>query len=170
MNPDQFNDQDDFAGYPRLVRGGRGVGRIGGGRCGLGSDTAGHLPEWGRSANTRGCLAWPHSRVWKTPTGQGILLGWPGWCSDCSIWWTHKWLFFGEKDWQQLQLVQAMVDRDGGPRIHAVPTSREADGLARSSRNERLSDASRQKARRCISPCKPPRRRKPSLHRREDDA
>ena len=54
---------------------------------------------------------------------------------------------FGEKDWQQLQLVQAMVSRDGGPRIHAVPTSREANGLARSSRNERLSDASREKAR-----------------------
>ena len=63
---------------------------------------------------------------------------------------------FGEKDWQQLQLVQAMVDRDGGPSIHAVPTSREADGLARSSRNERLSDVPA-KARRCISPCKPPR-------------
>lgn len=44
--------------------------------------------------------------------------------------------FFGEKDYQQLTLIRSMVtDLDLGVNVVAVPTAREADGLARSSRN-----------------------------------
>ena len=47
---------------------------------------------------------------------------------------------FGEKDWQQLALIRAMVGSEGlGVRIEAVPTERESDGLAMSSRNVLLS-------------------------------
>ena len=47
---------------------------------------------------------------------------------------------FGQKDYQQLAIVRRMVaDLDLGVEIVAVPTSREVDGLARSSRNVRLS-------------------------------
>jgi pantoate--beta-alanine ligase len=47
---------------------------------------------------------------------------------------------FGQKDYQQLAIVRRMVaDLDLGVEIVAVPTSREPDGLARSSRNLRLS-------------------------------
>lgn len=47
--------------------------------------------------------------------------------------------FFGEKDWQQLQIVRRLVaDLNLRPRIHGCPTLREADGLALSSRNARL--------------------------------
>jgi pantoate--beta-alanine ligase len=47
---------------------------------------------------------------------------------------------FGHKDYQQLAIVRRMVaDLDLGVAIVAVPTSREPDGLARSSRNVRLS-------------------------------
>lgn len=55
--------------------------------------------------------------------------------------------FFGEKDWQQLQVVARMVaDLHLPLRIVGVPTVREADGLALSSRNRFLSETERRVA------------------------
>lgn len=52
--------------------------------------------------------------------------------------------FFGEKDYQQLALVRRMVhDLDIGVDVRGVPTVREPDGLARSSRNRYLSAGER---------------------------
>jgi len=54
---------------------------------------------------------------------------------------------FGEKDWQQLQVVRALVRSQKSPiEIWAGPIVREPDGLARSSRNELLSIAARANA------------------------
>lgn len=54
---------------------------------------------------------------------------------------------FGEKDWQQLAVIRAIVRDEGlGIRIHAGPTVREADGLAMSSRNTRLGPEDRARA------------------------
>lgn len=58
---------------------------------------------------------------------------------------------FGEKDWQQLQVVRAMVRGDLSPSVRRIrivpcPTVREHDGLAMSSRNRFLSDADRARA------------------------
>lgn len=54
---------------------------------------------------------------------------------------------FGEKDYQQLQVIRWLVAEHALPvRIMAVPTVREASGLAMSSRNTYLSEAERGQA------------------------
>ncbi len=58
--------------------------------------------------------------------------------------------YFGEKDFQQLRVIQEMVRREG-PRwkdlvVHACPTIRESDGLAMSSRNRYLQPNQRHNA------------------------
>lgn len=59
--------------------------------------------------------------------------------------------FFGEKDWQQLNVIRTMVrDLDMDVIVEGLPTAREADGLARSSRNIYLSESERKSAR-CLS-------------------
>lgn len=53
--------------------------------------------------------------------------------------------FFGEKDFQQLQIIKGMVhDLSMNLTVHGVPTRREEDGLAMSSRNNYLSAQERE--------------------------
>ncbi|MCM8570958.1 pantoate--beta-alanine ligase [Gramella jeungdoensis] len=55
--------------------------------------------------------------------------------------------FFGEKDFQQLQIIRKLIEKTGLPvDIVGCPILREESGLARSSRNERLSSQNREKA------------------------
>jgi pantoate--beta-alanine ligase len=55
--------------------------------------------------------------------------------------------YFGQKDAQQLLLIRQMVrDLDVGCRVVGVPTVREGDGLAMSSRNRYLTDSDREVA------------------------
>ncbi|TGK78256.1 pantoate--beta-alanine ligase [Leptospira noumeaensis] len=55
--------------------------------------------------------------------------------------------FFGLKDYQQFRVISAMVENLNFPiEIVGVPTKRESDGLAMSSRNVRLSEKNRETA------------------------
>ena len=55
--------------------------------------------------------------------------------------------YFGEKDFQQLMIIRRMVKELNSPVIiEAIATQREADGLAMSSRNNRLDNEQRAQA------------------------
>jgi len=55
--------------------------------------------------------------------------------------------YFGEKDFQQLQIVKKMTEKHHlDVKVIGCPIFREANGLAMSSRNERLSHSEREKA------------------------
>jgi pantoate--beta-alanine ligase len=52
--------------------------------------------------------------------------------------------YFGQKDWQQFVIIRQLVDElKFGLKLHAMPIVREKDGLAKSSRNLRLTAAQR---------------------------
>lgn len=55
--------------------------------------------------------------------------------------------YFGEKDFQQLAIIKKLVKKNDMPiKIHGVPIYREANGLAMSSRNQRLTAQQREAA------------------------
>jgi len=55
--------------------------------------------------------------------------------------------YFGQKDWQQFAVIQQVVtELKFGLTLHSIPTLRETDGLAMSSRNLRLNGMERQQA------------------------
>lgn len=55
--------------------------------------------------------------------------------------------YFGEKDFQQLQIVKKMVEKEKLPvNVVGCPIFRETNGLAMSSRNERLTETERKQA------------------------
>jgi pantoate--beta-alanine ligase len=60
---------------------------------------------------------------------------------------TPEYLFMGQKDYQQCLVVQRLISLLKIPvEFHIVPTIREADGLALSSRNRRLTEVQRKNA------------------------
>jgi pantoate--beta-alanine ligase len=55
--------------------------------------------------------------------------------------------YFGQKDWQQFAVIRQLVNElDFDVKLHSVPTLRERDGLALSSRNMRLNQEQRKQA------------------------
>ncbi|GJD55270.1 pantoate--beta-alanine ligase [Methylobacterium dankookense] len=140
VNPTQFGPNEDFARYPRDVE--SDLRRLGA----AGTDAAwtpevatmyppGFATRIEVSGLTEGlCGAFRPGHFSGVATVVTKLLGQVR--PDVAL--------FGEKDYQQLQVVRrAVEDLDLAVEIRGVPTLREADGLARSSRNRYLEPAER---------------------------
>jgi pantoate--beta-alanine ligase len=140
VNPTQFSDAENAAGYPRDET--RDIEALEDAGC-----DAVWLPDVA-------ALYPPGDATAIDPAGQAIE--WEGRCRPGhfrGVATVVAKLFglvrpdlacFGEKDWQQLQVVRRMVDDLVLPvTIMGVPTVREPDGLAMSSRNRFLNPAER---------------------------
>jgi len=143
VNPTQFGPNEDLATYPRdevrdlALLGGEGVDAVFlpgvAEMYGAGGDTYVEVP--GLSAILQGALRPGHFRGVATVVTKLFNIVTP----DVAI--------FGEKDYQQLVLIRQMVrDLDAPLKIIGHPTVREADGLAMSSRNVRLTEDQRRQA------------------------
>jgi pantoate--beta-alanine ligase len=143
VNPTQFGPNEDLVTYPRdedrdlaLLRAEAvdavfmpSVDEM----YGAGGDTFVEVP--GLSAILQGSLRPGHFRGVSTVVTKLFNIVTP----DIAV--------FGEKDYQQLTLIKQMVrDLDAPLEILGHPTVREADGLAMSSRNVRLTDGQRTEA------------------------
>lgn len=140
VNPLQFGANEDLARYPRDEAGD--LAQLAAGGCDLVwmPDVATMYPEGaatlievaGPAEGFEGAARPGHFRGVATVCTK--LFGQTG--ADVAV--------FGEKDWQQLQVVRRVVaDLDLPIAILGHPTVREADGLACSSRNHRLTPAER---------------------------
>ena len=142
VNPAQFNDSEDLARYPRtleadLALAGNLVDHV------LAPTPEALYPDGYRFRVTESPLSFAMEGAHRPGHFDGVLtivlkllnLVRP------------RRAYFGEKDRQQLQLVQGMVRALLLPvEIVACPTVRDPDGLALSSRNRRLSEPARSQA------------------------
>jgi pantoate--beta-alanine ligase len=138
VNPTQFNNSSDLAEYPRTLDSDLETLRSAGAAAAFVPDVAQMYPnglevnppmEPGAIGDVLEGQARPgHFRGMLTVVHRLLSI-------------THaSYSFFGEKDFQQLTLVKAMVDNTKIPiEIIGVPTVRDEFGLALSSRNRRLS-------------------------------
>src|SRR5262245_40516789 len=146
VNPMQFNRRDDFDKYPRDLTTDAALCTSGGVDAIYAPRPAAMYPEGFQTAVEVARLAEPlcganrpgHFRGVTTVVTKLFHAVRP----DVAV--------FGEKDFQQLAIVRRMTaDLDFGIEIVGVPTAREADGLALSSRNRLLSPTERVAAR-CV--------------------
>ena len=146
VNPTQFNEQADFQRYPRTIDADAVICKRAGATTVLAPSVQTVYPDGTEYdvADLPGVATRPGLEDAHRP---GHFAG------VCQV---VKRLFeltnpavavFGEKDWQQLQVVKAMVAQLALPiEIDSAPTVREPDGLAMSSRNRFLSPEYRERA------------------------
>lgn len=140
VNPLQFDRRDDFDRYPRPIDDDLAACRDAGADAVYAPTAAAMYPDGFDSAVLPGRLAALFEGAHRPGHFQGVttvvakLLA--AVRPDVAV--------FGRKDAQQLAVVRRMVaDLDLGVEIDAFPTVREADGVAMSSRNRRLTAADR---------------------------
>ncbi|MBW8268429.1 pantoate--beta-alanine ligase [Caldovatus aquaticus] len=144
VNPKQFGPNEDFATYPRDEEGDLAKLRAAG--CDLV-----WLPTveamYPPGSVTVVEVAGPPAEGFEGAHRPGHFRGVATVCAKLFLQTGAAVAMFGEKDWQQLQVVRRMVrDLDLPVRIEPVPTVREPDGLALSSRNRFLTAEERARA------------------------
>lgn len=145
VNPTQFEEQSDLASYPRdedadLLRAvGEGVDVV---FAPEPSDV--YPPGFATTVRVTGPIA---ETLEGAHRGRGHFDGVATVVTKLLLAVLPDTAYFGAKDAQQVAVVRRMVADLGIPvRIAVCPTSRDPDGLARSSRNTRLSEAERAQA------------------------
>lgn len=143
VNPTQFNDKNDLVTYPRTLDKDSALLDSAGCDCVFAPSEAEMYPE-------------PDTRTFEFGTVSAVMEGArrPGHFNGVAQIVSKLFYavepdnaYFGEKDFQQIAVIRAMVKQLNIPvKINACPILREADGLAMSSRNVRLTPTQRQKA------------------------
>lgn len=143
VNPTQFNDKNDLKNYPRtLEKDAELLQSVG---CNL--IFAPSEDEIYPEPDTRVFDFAPLDKVMEGKYRPGHFNGVAQIVSKLFDIVTPDRAYFGEKDFQQLAIIREMVKQLGlSLEIIACPIVREADGLALSSRNARLTDSQRKKA------------------------
>lgn len=147
VNPTQFNDKNDLSNYPRTLEADCRLLET------LGADYvfAPSVEEVYPEPDTRTFSFPPIDTVMEGPRRPGHFNGVCQIVSKLFYMVKPDKAYFGEKDFQQIAVVKAMVKALSIPvEICPCPIVREDSGLALSSRNSLLSDAERRQAV-CIS-------------------
>ncbi|MER3536205.1 MAG: pantoate--beta-alanine ligase [Thermus sp.] len=144
VNPLQFGPQEDFTRYPRdLDRDARLLEQ-----AGVDLLFAPEVEEiYPRGFASRVSVEGPLTALWEGEVRPGHFQGVATVVAKLFLLVQPRRAYFGEKDYQQLLVVRKMVRDLGFPlEVVGVPTVREEDGLALSSRNLYLSPETRKKA------------------------
>ena len=135
VNPTQFNDKNDLKNYPRDLEADCHLLES----CGADYVLAPEVEEMYPTPDTRHFEFPPVSTVMEGAHRPGHFNGVCQVVSRLFYIVRPDNAYFGEKDWQQIAVVKAMVRQLGlGVQIVECPIVRDTDGLARSSRNSLL--------------------------------
>ena len=145
VNPTQFNNASDLEKYPRTLDSDVEICRAAGVDI-VFAPTAIDMYPNGTSLDTS-LVAGPLGSELEGASRPGHFNGMLTVVNKLTNIVSPDAMFFGEKDFQQLALVCAMVrDLNMHTQVVGVPTVRDADGLALSSRNARLDTHARELA------------------------
>jgi pantoate--beta-alanine ligase len=143
VNPTQFNDQNDLLKYPRTLEADCELLEKEGAAYVFAPSVEEVYPE----PDTRQFSYAPLDTVMEGKYRPGHFNGVCQIVSKLFMMVEPDKAYFGEKDFQQLAIIREMVKQMNFPlEIVGCPIVREADGLALSSRNARLSEEERQQA------------------------
>ena len=137
VNPTQFNNPDDLKTYPRTEEADLAKLRAAGVDVAFVPTVEEMYPE----PDTREFALGPVAEVMEGAMRPGHFNGVAQVVSKLFAMASPTRAYFGEKDFQQIAVIRKMVELEGGfdgLEIVDVPIRREADGLALSSRNVRL--------------------------------